>query len=68
VLRVFTRDVGTKFIRGQLKDYTPTVWKGIARSAGLPLDKFTIDPEAAADAAIKAEQPKKRGRPRKVRG
>ena len=38
--RVFTRAVG-RFKAGEIKDYPSAVWREIARSARLTLDKFT---------------------------
>jgi hypothetical protein len=41
MLRAFTRPVG-RFTAGEQRDYSRSVWEAIARSAKLPLDKFSI--------------------------
>lgn len=38
--RTFTEDVG-RFKRGDIRDYAPPTWKGIARSVRKPLGSFS---------------------------
>ncbi len=39
--RIFTRDMGTKFAKGDKRDYPRTTWDQIARNARMPLEQFT---------------------------
>ena len=41
MLRVFTRDVGRRYLKGDVKDFSILTWRGIAQSAGEPLAKFS---------------------------
>lgn len=48
--RVFTRDVGRNFKRGEARDLPMPTWTGIAASEGKPLDAFS----RPVDEALKA--------------
>jgi len=61
--RVFLKDVG-RFARGTVGEYPRTTWKDIARSAKMPLERFT-EPVASAAAQFAKPRP---GRPPKNRG
>ena len=61
MLRIFTKDVGKNFKKGEQKDYTQNIWEQISKSAQMPLEKFTAP---LADAAIKGVEASV---PRKVR-
>jgi hypothetical protein len=49
MLRVFTKDVGKHFKKGQAKEFPKPVWSQIERSAKAPLHSFTktidLEPE-----------------------
>ncbi len=62
--RIFTRDVGTKFKRGDIRSFPRGTWKGIADSAGARLDAFS---EECPDGPVIPDSAKpKRGRPKKA--
>lgn len=39
--RVFTRNVGKRFKKGDKRDYPPATWKTIATNAKMKLDTFS---------------------------
>jgi len=41
VERVFTRDVGKNFKKGEVRDYPASTWQQIAKSAKLKLEAFS---------------------------
>jgi len=59
---MFTRDVGTKFQRGDIRDYPMPVWRQIEKNEGVELKKFS---SPVADLAQAEMTRPKRGRPRK---
>lgn len=68
--RVFTQDVGKRFRRGRIEDYSRYTWEQIARSESLPLDAITRPVVDAAHRAVSLDPPAgesappARGRPR----
>ena len=50
--RVFTRDLGSKFKRGDIRDYPHGVWRQIAVNARMPMDKFSRTTHDAAHATV----------------
>ena len=50
--RVFTRDLGSKFKRGDIRDYPPGTWRQIAVNARMPMDKFSRTTHDAAHATL----------------
>ena len=41
MLRVFTHDVGKRYLKGDVKDFSMPTWRGVAQSAGQPLARFS---------------------------
>lgn len=39
--RVFTKNVGKRFKKGDVRDYPPVTWQQIAANARMKLDTFT---------------------------
>ena len=52
--RVFTKDVGKRFKKGDVRDYPAPTWSGISRSLKLKLDKFSqpVVTEAPAQRSV----------------
>jgi len=59
--RVFTKDVGTNFHKGDIKDYPITVWRDIERVAGKALDAFSQPYEDVVRAGVEAALGKVKG-------
>lgn len=43
--RIFTKDVGTRFKKGDKRDYPAGTWETIERNLKQPLDKFSKTPD-----------------------
>jgi len=52
--RVFTKDVGTNFHKGDIKDYPITVWRDIERVARRKMDAFSQPNEDVVRAGVEA--------------
>ena len=52
--RVFTKDIGKNFKRGEVKDYPITTWRDIEASAKRPLDSFSKPTETAMKIGLDA--------------
>ena len=52
--RVFIKDVGKNFKRGDVKDYPITTWRDIEASAKRPLDSFSKPVESAMKIGLDA--------------
>ena len=52
--RIFTKDVGKNFKRGQVKEYPITTWRDIAASVKRPLDSFSKPTDEAMKIGLEA--------------
>lgn len=59
--RMFTRDVGKNFKKGETKDFILETWESIAKTEGAPLDDFSCTLEEIALRGLgKGDKPLKR--------
>jgi len=54
--RTFTQDVGTRFKKGDVRDYSDAVWAQIAKNVKKPLDKFTRRGSVVATMVVKGDK------------